>query len=108
KVLIGSTPPPFLAQNLVDLTIDTRVLLFTLGVSVLTSLVFGLVPAIQSSRQGGVSALREEAGTARCCPSPRPLRRSRRPPGPRTYLSLEVSSEASSSRDNPKTRPAFW
>jgi len=64
KDLIWSMRPPFLAQNLVDLTIDTRVLLFTLGVSVLTSLVFGLVPAIQSSRQGVVEALKDEARTA--------------------------------------------
>jgi predicted permease len=56
--------PPFVAQNLVDLTIDTRVLLFTLAVSILTSLVFGLVPAIQSSRQGVVDALKDEARTA--------------------------------------------
>jgi predicted permease len=64
KDLIWTMRPPFLAQNLVDLTIDTRVLLFTLGVSVLTSLLFGLVPAIQSSREGVIEALKDEARTA--------------------------------------------
>ncbi len=64
KDLIWSMRPPFLAQNLVDLTIDGRVLLFTLTVSLLTSLVFGLAPAIQSSRQGVVDALKDEARTA--------------------------------------------
>jgi predicted permease len=64
KDLIWSMRPPFLAQNMVDLTIDGRVLLFTLGVSVLTSLVFGLIPAVQSSRLGLVEALKDEARTA--------------------------------------------
>jgi predicted permease len=64
KDLIWSMRPPFVAQNLVDLSIDSRVLLFTLAVSLLTSLVFGLVPAIQSSRQGVVDALKDEARTA--------------------------------------------
>ncbi len=64
KDLIWSMRPPFLAQNLVDLTIDGRVLLFTLTVSLLTSLLFGLIPAIQSSREGVVEALKDEARTA--------------------------------------------
>ena len=64
KDLIWSMRPPFLAQNMVDLTIDGRVLLFTLAVSILTSLVFGLIPAVQSSRQGVVEALKDEARTA--------------------------------------------
>ena len=64
KDLVWSMRPPFLAQNMVDLTIDGRVLLFTLGVSLLTSLVFGLIPAVQSSRLGVVEALKDEARTA--------------------------------------------
>jgi predicted permease len=64
KDLIWSMRPPFLGQNTVDLTIDGRVLLFTFAVAILTSLVFGLVPAIQSSRQGVVDALKDEARTA--------------------------------------------
>jgi len=64
KDLIWSMRPPFIAQNLVDLTIDGRVLLFTLAVSIATSLVFGLAPAVQSSRPGVVEALKDEARTA--------------------------------------------
>ena len=41
---------------------DIRILLFTLGVSCLTGLVFGLVPAWQTAKPGIVLALREEGG----------------------------------------------
>ena len=44
-----------------DVSIDTTVLLFALGVSILTGLAFGLVPAWQASR-GGVSAALKEGG----------------------------------------------
>jgi putative ABC transport system permease protein len=49
----GSLPPT------VVIRLDARVLLFTLGVSVLTGLVFGLVPAIQASRTDLNSSLKE-------------------------------------------------
>ncbi len=42
-----------------DLTLDVRVLLFTLGLSVLTGILFGLFPAIQASRPELVGALKE-------------------------------------------------
>jgi predicted permease len=64
KDLVSAIRPPFLAQNLVAFKIDGRVLLFTFAVAALTSLVFGLVPAIQSSKQGVVDALKDEARTA--------------------------------------------
>ena len=47
---------------LLDLSADARVLGFTLFVSLLTGLVFGLAPAIHSSRPDLVSALKDEAG----------------------------------------------
>ncbi len=57
---IWSLRPPFLAQNFVDLTIDGRVLSFTVLVSLATGLIFGLMPALQASRPDVVSALNEE------------------------------------------------
>ena len=44
-----------------EITIDPRVLLFTFGVSLLTGLIFGLVPALQSSRPDLNDALKEGA-----------------------------------------------
>jgi len=43
-------------------TPDLRILLFAAGISLLTSLVFGLLPALQSTSIGVSSALKEEAG----------------------------------------------
>jgi putative ABC transport system permease protein len=44
-----------------DIRVDTTVLLFALGVSVLTGLLFGLGPALQSGRGALVNALKEGA-----------------------------------------------
>lgn len=44
-----------------DLSLDWRVLVFTLGVSMLTGLVFGLAPALQTTRPDLVSSLKDEA-----------------------------------------------
>ncbi|MBI4520238.1 MAG: ABC transporter permease [Gemmatimonadetes bacterium] len=61
---IWSLRPPFLAQNFVDLTFDGRVLLFTAAVSLLTALLFGLLPSLQASRPDVVGALKEETRSA--------------------------------------------
>ena len=47
----------------VQLTLDPRILAFTFGVSVLTGLLFGLVPAFQATRTDFVSALKNQAQT---------------------------------------------
>jgi predicted permease len=49
---------------LLDLSVDSRVLLFTLAVSLATGFVFGLAPAIHSSRPDLVDALKDDSGGA--------------------------------------------
>ena len=58
--LLWSFRPPFLQADAIDLQPDTRVLLFTLGVSLATGIVFGLAPAIQASRPDLVVELKEK------------------------------------------------
>jgi predicted permease len=58
--LLWSFRPPFLTADSIDLHPDTRVLLFTLGVSIATGVLFGLAPAIQASRPDLVVELKEK------------------------------------------------
>ena len=55
-------PPNTLPDN-VDLSIDGRVLLFTLGLSIFATLLFGLVPALQSTSSDRMVALRDRTDT---------------------------------------------
>jgi hypothetical protein len=43
--------------------IDRIMLLTALGISVLTGAIFGILPALRSSAEGPVTALKEEAGS---------------------------------------------
>jgi predicted permease len=59
--LLWSFRPPFLRADAIDLHPDVRVLLFTIGVSLATGILFGLAPAIQSSRPDLVVELKERS-----------------------------------------------
>jgi predicted permease len=47
--VLWSYRPSFIAQNDVDLALDSHVLLFTLGIALFTGALFGAVPAIKAS-----------------------------------------------------------
>jgi putative ABC transport system permease protein len=57
--LLWSFRPPFLGANAVDLSLDGGVLFFTLGIAVLTGVIFGLVPALQASSPDLKTTLQE-------------------------------------------------
>jgi putative ABC transport system permease protein len=61
--LLWKFRPPFLANTFLDLPLDSHVLFFTLVVALATGIIFGLVPAMQSSRPDLVSELKERTGT---------------------------------------------
>ncbi len=57
---IWSFRPVFVPNTMLDLSLDGRVLAFTLLVALATGILFGLVPALQASRPEVVEALKEE------------------------------------------------
>jgi predicted permease len=50
RTILWSLRPPFIEQTGIDLSLDSHVLFFTLGVAILTGFIFGLVPAVKASR----------------------------------------------------------
>jgi putative ABC transport system permease protein len=58
---IWSFRPAFVANNLLQPTLDAHVFVFALAVSLATGLLFGLVPAIQASRFSVVEALKNDS-----------------------------------------------
>jgi predicted permease len=57
--LLWASRPAALAQGDFDLSLNTRVLLFTLALSILTGVLFGLAPALQTTRASLTTALKE-------------------------------------------------
>jgi putative ABC transport system permease protein len=55
--------PEFYVPNEARVTINTKVLLFSLGVSVLTGIVFGLIPALKGSSPDIIGTLKDSRGT---------------------------------------------
>ncbi|HWE86455.1 MAG TPA: ABC transporter permease [Terracidiphilus sp.] len=55
---------PRIGEDGAAITLDLNILLFTLGISILTGLVFGLVPAISASRANLAAALNENGSHA--------------------------------------------
>jgi predicted permease len=62
RVLMSLRPAEY-AQNLADLRLDPAVFGFALAVAILTGLVFGIVPALRSSRTSVSEVLKEETRT---------------------------------------------
>ena len=50
RSILWSFRPPFIDQSGIYLSLDSHVLLFTLGVAIFTGFIFGLVPAVKASR----------------------------------------------------------
>ncbi len=61
--LLWSFRPSWMSANFVDLTLEPRVLWFTVALSMSTGLLFGLIPAIQGSRADLVSAIKNQGDT---------------------------------------------
>jgi putative ABC transport system permease protein len=59
KRLIAALLPAGTLPDSADLSVDGRVLLFTLGLSLIATLLFGLMPALQSTRGDRLASLRD-------------------------------------------------
>jgi predicted permease len=60
-LVVAFKPPVDIPINL-DLKMDWRVLAFSVALSLVTSLLFGLVPALQATKSDVVTSLKDEAG----------------------------------------------
>jgi putative ABC transport system permease protein len=61
-LLVNTANLPRIGKDGALVTVDWRVLAFTAGVTLLTSILFGLIPALQASRSDLNSALKESSG----------------------------------------------
>jgi predicted permease len=58
RTLLWSFRPPFIANSDIDLGFDSRVLLFTLSVALLSAVLIGLVPALKAARPNLIEVLK--------------------------------------------------
>jgi predicted permease len=59
RALLWAFRPPFMQAGFIDLSFNTRVLVFATAVSLATGILFGLAPAFQASRPDLVTELKE-------------------------------------------------
>jgi predicted permease len=62
RTLVSFLPPSTVPLN-ISSSPDTRILLFNLGISVLTGVLFGLVPALQATSPDVAPTLKDQAGS---------------------------------------------
>ncbi|HSR50137.1 MAG TPA: ABC transporter permease [Acidobacteriota bacterium] len=62
--LLWAFRPPFMENASIQLALDARVLGFTLALSLLTGILFGLLPALQASRPDLLPALKNESSSS--------------------------------------------
>ncbi|HUJ31918.1 MAG TPA: ABC transporter permease [Candidatus Acidoferrum sp.] len=60
RALLAALLPPGLGN--LDLSLDGRVLLFTLGLALVATMLFGLVPALEASKSDRIAALKDRTG----------------------------------------------
>ena len=58
KTVLASLIPPVIARNL-NLSLDGKVLLYTLGLALAATMLFGLIPALQASKTDRIAALKD-------------------------------------------------
>lgn len=58
RAVLWSFRPPFVANADIDLSFDSHVLLFTLGIALLTVLLIGMAPAIKAAKPDVIEALK--------------------------------------------------